>query len=214
MGRLYDIVAGMRTVIVVAAVLAVAAPSCKSAEKPAQPGAPAKTDPPPPQDEAAIVERTTQLFRAHDAADAAAVKAMLAPGFLRTGMARFYEDEVVLQRLTTRKERGFPRLSDRTFALTKVRFFGGNAIYTGMTAAKLVRADGAAPITVERSETLVWTWHEGTWLLANWQEEPAGPEADRASWNETFRESSNLELKPNHLLVETVHGRKPGKALD
>lgn len=165
-------------------------------------------------DEAAVLARAKALFAAHDAADLDAVREMLEPTFLRVGAARFYPIEAALNRLRVRKERSFPRYANRTFTLPRVRLFGDTAIFTAITSVELVRAEGAAPTTLERSETHVWTRHDGAWRLANWQEEPAGPSAERASWNETYRESGSIDLEPNQLLVETVHGRTPGKALD
>jgi hypothetical protein len=209
----------MRPLPLAAAVLFIAlSPSCTRTHPPAPTGPPTPTGAPPATsrvaDEAAVLERSHAFLRAVDEADAAGVDAMLAPGFLRVTMSRFYPGEVALTPLRTRRARGYPRYVGRTYSVARVRLFGDTAVFTAMTKADLHRAEGTGPVPVERSETLMWIRGPSGWLLATWQEEPAGPDTERANWNETFRAASNLNLQPNKLLVEAVHGRKPGKALD
>jgi predicted O-methyltransferase YrrM len=190
--------------------------ACQHAEP--SPGARATTsDAAPagaPHDEAALIERTKAFFHALDTADVDAAKAMLAPDFMRISMARFFDSKFLLGPLERRKASGFPTFSDRELTLTRVRFFGDAAVFTGMSTVKMVRAKDVAPATLEQSEHLVWTYRDGAWLLASIESEMAGPETDRARWNETFRFGAAEKLEPNKLLVETVHGVHPGKALD
>jgi len=62
--------------------------------------------------------------------------------------------------------------------------------------------------------TLVWSWQGGAWRLHTWNEADAGREMDRIAWNRTYREGGSVKLGPNQLLVDTVQGVSPGKALD
>jgi SAM-dependent methyltransferase len=167
-----------------------------------------------PHDEAAIIDRTKQFVQAMDTGDAEAVTAMLADGFMHVIPARFYGAEFLLSRLRARKQSGYPRYSDRTYDLTKARFYGDTAIVTTTTSATLLRAEGVAPGTSAHTMTFVWSWQGGAWRLTTWNEADAGREMDRIAWNRTYRDGGSVKLEPNQLLIDTVHGRKPGKALD
>jgi SAM-dependent methyltransferase len=186
---------------------AVAKPS--AAAVPAAPAVPAV-----PHDEAAIIDRTKQFVQAVDSGDAEAVTPMLADGFLHVIPGRFNTAEFLLSRLRARKQSGYPRYSDRTYDLTKARFYGDTAIVTTTTTATLLRAEGVPPGASAHTMTLVWSWQGGTWRLTTWNEADAGREMDRIAWNRTYRDGGSVKLEPNQLLVDTVHGREPGRALD
>jgi SAM-dependent methyltransferase len=172
------------------------------------------TVPTVPHDEAAIVDRTKQFLQAVDTGEAESAAAMLADGFMHVIPARFNTAEFLLSRLRARKQSGYPRYSDRTFEQTKARFYGDTAIVTTTTSATLLRAEGVAPGISAHTMTLVWSWQGGAWRLTTWNEADAGREMDRIAWNRTYRDGGSVKLDPNRLLIDTVHGRKPGKALD
>jgi SAM-dependent methyltransferase len=180
-----------------------------TAAEPAEPAEPAV-----PHDEAAVIDRTKQFIQAVDTGDADVVAAMLADGFMHVIPARFHGAEFLISRLRARKQHGYPRYSDRSYDSTKARFYGDTAIVTTTTTATLLRAEGVAPGTSAQTMTLVWAWQSGAWRLTTWNEADAGREMDRISWNRTYREGGSVKLEPNQLLVDTVRGRKPGKALD
>jgi SAM-dependent methyltransferase len=167
-----------------------------------------------PHDEAAVIERTKQFVQAVDTGDAEAAAAMLADDFMHVIPARFHSAEFLLSRLRARKQSGYPRYSDRTYDQTKARFYGDTAIVTTTTTATLLRAEGVAPGTSATTMTLVWSWQAGAWRLTTWNEADAGREMDRIAWNRTYRDGGSVKLDPNQLLIDTVQGRKPGKALD
>lgn len=176
---------------------------------PAVPSAPAA-----PHDEAAVIDRTKQFLAAVDSGDAEAAAAMLADGFMHVIPARFLDAEFLLSRLRARKQSGYPRYSDRGYDLTKARFYGDTAIVTTTTTATLLRAEGVAPGASAQTMTLVWSWQGGAWQLTTWNEADAGREMDRISWNRTYRDGGSVKLEPNQLLIDSVQGREPGKALD
>jgi SAM-dependent methyltransferase len=167
-----------------------------------------------PQDEAAIIDRTKQFVEGVDTGDADAVAAMLADGFMHVIPGRFLDAEFLLSRLRARKQSGYPRYSNRTYDLTKARFYGDTAIVTTTTSATLLRAEGVAPGTSAHTMTLVWSWQGGAWRLTTWNEADAGREMDRIAWNRTYRDGGSVKLDPNQLLIDTVRGLEPGKALD
>ena len=172
------------------------------------------TVPPVPHDEAAVLDRTKQFLQAVDNGDADVVTPMLADGFMHVIPGRFNSAEFLLSRLHARKQRGYPRYSDRTYDLTKARFYGDTVIVTTTTTATLVRAEGVAPGASAHTMTLVWSWQSGAWRLTTWNEADAGREMDRIAWNRTYRDGGGVKLDPNRLLIDTVHGLEPGKALD
>lgn len=212
----------MRAIIAVSLLLTLACdrPAQKPAAAAAKPTAAVPAVPPvaavpaAPHDEAAIIDRTKQFLEAVDTGDAEAVSVMLADGFMHVIPARFNHAEFLLSRLRARKQSGYPRYSNRTYDLTKARFYGDAAIVTTTTSATLLRAEGVAPGTSAHTMTLVWSWQGGAWRLTTWNEADAGREMDRIAWNRTYRDGGSVKLDPNQLLVDTVHGRKPGKALD
>ncbi|HVV85032.1 MAG TPA: methyltransferase domain-containing protein [Kofleriaceae bacterium] len=211
---------------IVAVLAAAAAAACHPTPPPTPPPAPAPAAaaaPPsgpsaPPaaagHDEATVVARSEAFFRAVDGADATAVDAMLAADFLRVISSRFYSREQTLGPLRARQGQAYPRFSDRSFELAKVRFFGDTAVFTGESTVAVARAADDPPRPLERTESLTWTWQDGAWKLASWDELISGPEAEALLWNETFRTSTMFDLAPNKFLVEAVRGRKPGTALD
>jgi SAM-dependent methyltransferase len=192
-------------------------PADQPAAAVAKPTAAAPVVPPvpaAPHDEAAILDRTKQFVQAVDTGDADVVTPMLADGFLHVIPGRFNTAEFLLSRLHARKQSGYPRYSDRSYDQTKARFYGDTAIVTTTTTATLLRAEGVPPGATAHTMTLVWSWQGGTWRLTTWNEADAGREMDRISWNRTYRDGGSVKLEPNQLLIDTVHGRTPGKALD
>lgn len=167
-----------------------------------------------PRDEAALLERTKSFLRAVDEGNADTAATMLAEGFMHVIPGRFNEAEFLLSRLRARKQRAYPRHGERSYDATKVRFFGDAAVVTTTTSVSVVRAEGAAPGISAHTMTFVWTWQAGAWRLHTWNEADAGREMDRMAWNRTYREGGSVKLGPNALLVDTVKGRSPGKALD
>jgi SAM-dependent methyltransferase len=131
---------------------------------------------------------------------------MLADGFLHVIPARFNDTEFLLSRLRARKQSGYPRYSNRTYDLTKARFYGDTAIVTTTSTATLLRAEGVAPGASAHTMTFVWIWQGGAWRLTTWNEADAGREMDR--------DGGSVKLEPNQLLIDTVKGLEPGKALD
>jgi SAM-dependent methyltransferase len=154
-------------------------------------------------------------LRASDEADAATAERLLAPAFVRMEAGRSFDRARVLERLAARAAgSGFPRSTKREYEGEKVRVIGDVAIYTTFTRVKWLRAEGAAPIVLDRQVTLVWVREGGRWQLAHQQVADSGVDAERQVWNEVFRMQSGYETQPNRLLVETVRGRPAGRALD
>ncbi len=54
----------------------------------------------------------------------------------------------------------------------------------------------------------------GAWKVALWQWQVSGIAAERAMWNDQYRRGVGFRKEPNRLLVRTVEGVAPRKALD
>ena len=162
----------------------------------------------------AIVEQSHAFFRAWDDVDAARVGELLAPGFMYLEASRTVAREPLLKMVGVRKEKRLPVAQNRKWSTEQVRFFGATAVYTGHVEYTLAPPNGGTPETFDRFLTLVWTHQDGRWQLAHWQSEDAGIEAERQLWNETYRMAAGFNAKPNRFLMEVVHGRTPGAALD
>jgi SAM-dependent methyltransferase len=189
---------------------AAAAPAPATAPAPAVAPGPA----PAPASPDLIVQRTTELFQAFDAQDLAAVDTLIAPEFEIVYAGRHTTRDRLARRMTANKERGYPKVGERTWDDPRVRIFGSTAVFTGATHYTLVVAEGGTPIEADRFETVVWVEDGGTWRAVHDASVLAGIEAERQAWNEVYRAPSGFNTRPNQLLVDTVKGRKPGRALD
>lgn len=160
-----------------------------------------------------VIDAAHAFYRASDAADVPALDRMLATDFIRAAGARFQTHQKYIDFVTAQTTRARTEIKDRAFSAETVRFFGSTAIYTGQTTATLT-SPNAKPVKSELWATLVFVDSGGRWQLAHLQTMDGGLEAERAMWNKVFRTGLGFNVNPNKLLMETVQGMKPGRALD
>src|SRR6266568_1454749 len=160
-----------------------------------------------------VIARSHALFAAVDGDDVAAAQELLAADVRRLEAGRFANRDQLLANMRDHKERNLPRWQ-RRWSDESVRRAGATAIYIGHMDGTLERPGAPKPAAVERWVTLVWVEAGGRWQLLHWQSADAGLEAERQIYNDVFQASTVLSLKPNRFLMEVVHGRRPGAALD
>jgi len=182
------------------------APVAQTEPTPAAPTAPELDDP-------GVISQSHAFFEAFDTADATAFEALVGPGFVRFGRARFSDAKRYVKDMAARTERKVPAAT-RTCEHEKVFRSGSAAIYVGACVVNVPAFGDMPATTVEGFDTLVWVPEGGAWKVAHWQWQRGGIEAEREDWNETFRSAVHFKRTVNDFLVEIVKGRRPGTALD
>jgi SAM-dependent methyltransferase len=168
---------------------------------------------PPTLDEAKLVANTDALLDAMDRADAPAFRSLVGPTFASIVTARTYDVEYIAKQLQARKDRSAPPRTHRWLS-TRAKLAPNVAILVGETITDVPAESSHPAATVDRWNTVVWTFDGAAWKVASWEARAGGQAADRESWNITFAEGTNFNHEPNRLLVETIDKRKPGTALD
>lgn len=161
-----------------------------------------------------VRRESDRLFAAVDGADVVAVEALLHPGFTMFNNLRQFDGADLLGRLRARVARR-PLPTTRTCSEVSVHRAGRVAVYIG-DCVEHVPADGEVPAH-ERDgwNTLVWTWDpDGRWRLAHWGWKPGGLAAERAMWDDIYRDGVGFKHTANQLLVDTARTLRPGTALD
>lgn len=197
--------------------LLVACAGTRAAQVPVEPAKPIVMTPvaqtAPPLDEAEVTSRSHAWFDAYDRQQVAAVTDAMTPAFVQFEDARFLDRAQVTRMLQSRRDRHVP-ITTRTWSDEHV-FVGDNvAIFIGRAAEHTPAFGDTKAHDVDGYNTLVWAREGGRWLVAQWQWQLAGIEAERQNWNEVFKVGSGFSTQPNQLLVATLKGRKPGAALD
>lgn len=175
--------------------------------------APPAAPPPPTLDEATLKAKSHAFVEATDRMDLAAFTAELGPTFVMFREARFLDGPFLAKGIQNRLDRHAP-IRSRTWGDEHVYIGGTAAVFIG-ESVEHVPADADRPaVEFDGYNTLVWVYDGDRWKVAHWQWARAGLEAEKQSWNDTFKASLGFNHKPNQLLVDTVKGRKPGVALD
>jgi SAM-dependent methyltransferase len=167
----------------------------------------------PDLDAASLKAKSRAFLDAVDHFDKSTVGDALSPAFVRFAAQRFIDGPLFLQFLDGYVANHAP-VRSRTYAEEKTYAGGNAAIYIGHDTRHIPSDGDHAAVDDEGWDTLIWVRDGDRWKLAHWQWAPAGIEAERREWDDTFKLSTNFNLKPNQLLVDTVKGRKPGTALD
>jgi len=158
-------------------------------------------------DAEAVKAKSRAFLEADDRADEAAVSAVLATSFVRFEDQRWNDRARFLDGLHARAARPHTT-TPRTWNEEHVTLGDGTATFLG----DAVEHFHEPAKDVEFWNSLVWVRERGEWKVAYWNVERV-PTA-RESWNEAFRNGAMFQKEPNELLVDTVKGRTPGKALD
>jgi SAM-dependent methyltransferase len=165
-----------------------------------------------PLDEATVKSMSHAYLDAYDRADDGKVATLLGAKFVSIEEDVLRRDEV-LDKLRVRKARGAP-VRTRTYATEFAWPSEAAAVYFGRSVEHFP-PDGARPDGDHDGwTTLVWAAEGGAFKLVSHQWKKAGLEAAREEWNAIYREGQRFNPRPSQLLVETVRGREPGRALD
>jgi SAM-dependent methyltransferase len=166
-----------------------------------------------PIDEGTVKAMSHGLLDAHDRADVETFAGVLGPTFTLFDDRRLHDRDSALTEVRARHDRQAPSRS-RTYGEEHVSLGDNSAVFIGETVEHYP-LDGARPTgDFDGWSTLVWVRKGGAWKAAYWQWVKAGPDADRDTWNTTYREGRDFNPKPSEFLMGMVTGRKPGLALD
>jgi ubiquinone/menaquinone biosynthesis C-methylase UbiE len=204
----------MRTVIaaVVLAACAHATPPPLAPTPPTPTPTPTVAPAPAPPTEAELIEKSHAILLAFDRVEVATIEPAIAPSFVQFegGKPRTRAD--VLDMLS-KKTKGEPMFAKRTWENEKVVVHADDAVFVGKATETQGGNDshGGGYVYVGWY-VLQWVRSGTDWKLALWTWQKHAESRD--FWNDIFRTGRGFNHEPNRLLVETVQGKKPGKALD
>lgn len=170
--------------------------------------------PPPPPSEAAIIEKTHVVLDAFDRGDLAWLREQYAPGFVRFESHKISPLDKELERLAKRPPH--PPSMTRTWGEEHAYVRANDAVYIGVAIEHETGNDSHGNREFRGWYTMSWTRDGERWKVAHWTWQPHRTELEREreSWNDIYQQSVGFNHQPNRLLVETVKGVKPGRALD
>jgi hypothetical protein len=148
---------------------------------------------------------------AWDRGDAAGLGAVLSEGYWSWEEGAPAGREDVLAGVAKRKS---PIFSKRAWSNEHVQVRDPFLIFVGEAKEHQAGNDVHGGYDMAGSYSLVWCREGGAYKIAFWSWHVAGAGAERASWNQTFRNGTGFSKEPNQLLVDTVASVKPRAALD
>lgn len=167
----------------------------------------------PAMDDAAARARVRAFFGAIDQRDGDALAGVVTSEFV------LFENGNKMTRvnLTNRWQRGAkdsPSPRQRTCSDEEIRRGEGVVIYIGDCLEHQPAYGGRPAQEWQGWNTLVLAPEGGSWKVALWYWQKSGIEARRDYWNDIYRRGTGYSEEPNRLLVTSVEGVKPGRALD
>jgi SAM-dependent methyltransferase len=185
---------------------------------PTTPGAgaasgPATTAAAPPT-ESVIIERSHAVLEAYDRGDLAALRDQLAPGFVRFDNQRISPRDQEIEKLSKRP--AHPAVVTRTWRDQHAYVRANDAVFIGQSVERETGNDSHGNREFDGWYTMSWTRDATGWKVAHWTWQPHRTELERArdDFNEAYRQSVGFNHEPNRLLVDTIKGKPPGRALD
>jgi SAM-dependent methyltransferase len=166
--------------------------------------------PPQPQ---AITELSHTTIEAFDRGDTAALAPRLDVSFVRFEGGEPAERDKVLDKLAKRRPSA-PHIGSRSWSHEHVYVHADSAVFIGEASERMAGNDVHGGYNYDGYYTLAWRRVGSDWKLVLWTWKTAGATAERDNWNEIFRNSVGFNHEPNRLLVDTVKGVTPGRALD
>jgi SAM-dependent methyltransferase len=170
---------------------------------------PAAAAPRPVLDDATVLAQSHAWFAAYGKHDSASVIAALGPSFVWFQDARFSGAAELRSNLDARRDKA---ATERAYVWDDERVYTspGTAVFIGHALEQAI--PGKPPYDIYYS--LVWTHDGSKWVITYLHRDRAGIAAERERWNEAYVYGTGFSAKPNALLVDTIKGKKPGKALD
>jgi SAM-dependent methyltransferase len=154
-------------------------------------------------DDAQVKAMSRAWFEAYDRHDAAAIDRQTSHAFVGVHASGAWDRAALAGHVG--KPTGKP--ATRTWSDESASIGPASAVYLGDVVLHGERDH-------EGSETLVWAREGKDWKVIAEQWRDGGLDAERARWNDVFREGVGFKTEPNALLVSAVAGRTPGTALD
>jgi len=190
------------------------APSVRAPGPPPSPDVSAAVPAPrTPPTEAEILQRSHDVIDAFDRGDVPTVAAALGADFVHFEGGEPTERAAELDQMAKRKPEA-PHIATRAWSHEHVYAHPDSAVFIGEAAEHMAGNDSHGGFNYDGWYTLAWRRDGNDWKLSLWTWRKGGSAAERDTWNEIFRNSIGFNHEPNRLLVETVKGKKPGKALD
>jgi SAM-dependent methyltransferase len=169
---------------------------------------------PTPLTEAEVIARSHAVLDAFDRGDAAALRDALASGFIRFDSGKLTTRDKVLERVSAQP----PHAPDMTRGWNEEHAYvrANDAVFIGMSVEHETGNDSHGNREYDGWYTMAWTRDGDVWRVTHWtwRAHHTALEEEREVWNDTFRQSIGFEHEPNRLLVDTVKGKPPGRALD
>ncbi len=163
--------------------------------------------------EATIRDKSHAVLDAFDRGDIAAVREALASSYVHFEGATPRTRGAELEQMAKRKPDA-PHIGSRAWQKEYVFVHPDSAVFIGRAAETAAGNEVHGGYSFEGWYTLQWRREADAWHLALWTWRRAGSAAERDTWNEIFRNGTGFTKEPNRLLVDTVAGVKPGRALD
>jgi SAM-dependent methyltransferase len=205
----------MRYVLALLALVAACAPAAVPAPvAPPPPAVVAAPVAPPvsPPSEQSIVQRSHDVLAAMDRADVPAVAAALAPDYFRFE-GDYTDRNHELEALRARGPNA-PHIGTRAWSHERVSVRANEAIFVGEAIEHATGNESHGGYNYDGWYTLAWSRDGDDWKLVYLAWKQGGPGAQRAVWNEIFRNSIGFNHEPNRLLIDSVAHARPGTALD
>ena len=184
-----------------AAPAAVAAPAPTAAARPAV-------------SEADVTARSHAVLDAYDQGDEAALRAALAPKFVKFENQHFEGGDELLQDVAGKPVH--PARMTRAWSDEHVYVRDDDAVFIAKATEHETGNDSHGNRAYTGWYTVSWVRDHGAWKVVHWSWQPhrTSIENARDMWNDTYRQSVGFNHEPNHLLIDAVRGVPPGAALD
>lgn len=168
-----------------------------------RPTAPAKLD------DATTIARAEAFMRAIDSEDPKAIEAVTTPGFVWFMYGRTYSRQL----LTEPRDVKSP-IPVRTCKDPRINASAAGATYTAECTEKFAAHDDVPAYEYTSFSNVVLVPDGADWKAAFWTLQTASLDLERDMWNDLFQRGFGFKKTINQHLVDSVKGRKPGKALD
>jgi len=164
-------------------------------------------------DGARLSRRAARDRRRAAPARADADRAAVGPSYVYASEARYADADEMTKSLQNMRDRKMPART-RSWDDEHVFVGDGVAIFVGHSIQHWPAFEDDGAYDEDGYSTLVWTPVGAEWKVAHASWSRGGMDAERARWNDWLTSGRGFNKQPNQLLVDTVKGRKPGRALD
>jgi SAM-dependent methyltransferase len=153
----------------------------------------------------------TRFLAALGDRDRDAFAAQSTESFVWFVFGRTYDRKNMLARYATASSAPRPA---RTCGHVRVRVGAGSAIYTAECTDKYAAHEDMPAYESVGLYSIVFVPDAAVWKASYASFQPATVAMERELWNDTFQRGAGFRKEANQHLIDSVKGRKPGKALD